>query len=389
MKKFIFLLCFLVLITPLILVCAGPDIFGYFETQGSLLKTRSNTYNLFTNKLRLDINSKISNNIHFVANVNFVNYNGKKEYKLLDFIPDKIRLTIPEDNYASYTYTFKNRIYLDNAFMRLSMKYFDITLGKQQISLGTGYIWNPVDIFNIKNIMDPTYEQPGHNSLRVDIPFKNAFEINCIYFPDKDWNHSKALIKFKWRIGHFDFSLMAAQDSRFMIDYYSFDSINNQRTVLGGDFSGQILVFGVWGEFAYSKPKSGENYYELLVGLDYTFDSQLYIMSEFYRNTNLKTNKDNYTLNDWLHFFDASTRAIARDQLFFMAQYPITDLIQISGSFFYCFSDKSIAFIPQIHYPITENFELFIAVSIYFGKEDTAYSSNLGNGGFVRLRVYF
>ena len=31
-------------------------------------------------------------------------------------------------------------------------------MGKQQISLGTGYVWNPTDVFNIKELFDPTYE---------------------------------------------------------------------------------------------------------------------------------------------------------------------------------------------------------------------------------------
>jgi hypothetical protein len=63
-----------------------------------------------------------------------------------------------------------DEMYLDNIYLRTSFQLFDFTIGKQPISLGTGYAWNPLDIFNRKDLIDPTYEQAGINALRMEIP---------------------------------------------------------------------------------------------------------------------------------------------------------------------------------------------------------------------------
>jgi len=58
-------------------------------------------------------------------------------------------------------------------------------VGEQQISLGTGYAWNPTNIFNVKDLPDPTYEQPGHTALRADLPVGERGEAVLIYAPGR------------------------------------------------------------------------------------------------------------------------------------------------------------------------------------------------------------
>ena len=89
-----------------------------------------------------------------------------------------------------YRFSFSDQTFLDNAYVMIRMKYADLIVGKQQISLGTGYVWNPTDIFNIKDILDPTYEQPGHNAIRLDIPIGTKYNLTGIYSPDDTWKNS-------------------------------------------------------------------------------------------------------------------------------------------------------------------------------------------------------
>ena len=49
----------------------------------------------------------------------------------------------------------------------------------------------------------------------------------------------------------------------------------------------------------------------------------------------------------------------------------------------------SIAFVLMLTYNIFENVDLNLFLNFYCGKEGTAYSKNLGDGGMVRARVYF
>ena len=75
-------------------------------------------------------------------------------------------------------------MYLDNIYLRTSFQRFDFTIGKQPISLGTGYAWNPLDIFNRKDLIDPTYEQAGINALRMEIPVMDGGTLDIIIEPD-------------------------------------------------------------------------------------------------------------------------------------------------------------------------------------------------------------
>jgi len=98
-----------------------------------------------------------------------------------EFIPlvtNKLRVDLKSS--LTDNITFSDRTFLDNAYLKLSLKAFDLTVGKQQISLGTGYVWNPTDVFNIKDPLDPTYEQPGHNALRVDVALGNNTTLTAL-----------------------------------------------------------------------------------------------------------------------------------------------------------------------------------------------------------------
>jgi len=398
------------------------EVFGYFEPQLMTAKIGSDFYQLSSNKLRVDLQLKGSDNFSFGANFDYITYQGKTRWDILEFLPKSVIKEAPAGN--PYILPYENRNFLDNAFVKLSFKYADFTMGKQQLSMGTGYAWNPTDVFNKKEIIDPTYEQPGHDAFRMDLPIKGGFGITAVYAPAEDWRYTDLLVKLKGRLSHFDFSLLGIQKHRAYTDArivdpagMDFYQMNTKRHIIGADFAGELLGLGVWGEYAYNKVKIDdsekkaysaafdtllagssypyqpmdikEDYYELVLGLDYTFDSQTYIMCEYYSNSSAKSDYKNYNFNDWMRFISAETKSITRDQIYLYARHPVTDLIDISTSYVISLSDNSSAVIPTITYNVFENVDLSLFGNYYFGREGTAYAGNLGNGGIFRARVYF
>ena len=171
------------------------ELFGYYESQVLGTGLKGEFYQLFTNKLRVDLKSELSDNITFTANFDYIHYLGKKEWDVLDFLSDELVSTVPEEMRPFYVIAFSNETFLDNAYIKFSFKAFDLTVGKQQISLGTGYVWNPTDVFNIKDVLDPTYEQPGHTALRVDVALGSAYTLTALYSPEETWEKSTKLIQ--------------------------------------------------------------------------------------------------------------------------------------------------------------------------------------------------
>lgn len=368
------------------------DIFGYFEPQFNLIYLDEDYYQLQSNKLRVDLKSNPAENVEFGANFDWIVYHGKCDWNFLDFIPQNISSSVHPFMRHRYRFTYEDRNFLDNAYLRLSFPLLDLMVGKQQISLGTGYAFNPTDVFNFKDLMDPTYEQPGHNALRIDLPLKDGFSLLALYSPESDWEESGKLLRLKGRWGHFDFSVIGTETEWGVTDYeHAFFNLftTHKRRLLGGDFVGELLGLGVWGEGAYNFVGDFEDFWELLVGSDYTFDSELYLMLEIYHHSLAKSDYRQYDLNDWLRFFYQEQRSLTRDQVYWFVQYPATDLLKIGTSALISLSDGSIAFAPTVLYSLYENVELTLIGNVNVGKEGKAYGKSQGHSLLLRSRVYF
>jgi len=361
------------------------DIFGYFEPQFSLIYLDDDYYQLQSNKLRVDLKSTLSENVEFGANFNWILYYGKRDWNFLDYVPQKVSSSIPLER-EDYQFTYEDRNFLDNAYLRLSFPSFDLMVGKQQISLGTGYAFNPTDVFNFKDLMDPTYEQPGHNALRIDLPLKDGFSLLALYSPESDWEESGKLLRLKGRWGHFDFSVIGTETQWTITDYtypcYNFIAAYRRR-LLGADFVGELLGLGVWAEGAYNFVKESKDFWELVVGGDYTFDSELY------HHSLAKSDYHLYDLNDWLGFFYQEQRSLTQNQVYCFVQYPATDLLKIGGSTLISLSDGSIALVPTMLYSFHENIEFTLIGNINIGKDGKAYGKNQGHSLLLRSRIYF
>jgi len=393
-KRFAAAAVFILLLT--VPLSAQADLFGYFEPQFMGASVKGEILQLFSNKLRLDLKWDALKNVTFAANFNFITYHGKKTWNILDFLPGDVTANIPETMKALYVLPFEDRIFLDNAYIRFTFKAFDLTVGKQQISPGTGYVWNPTDVFNIKDPLDPTYEQPGHNGLRVDIPLGTSSSFTTLYAPDDDFKSSTKMVQFKTRLAHFDLILIGVEKTWRFHDYTRFDygamnfvELPENRRLLGVSTAGELLGLGVWTEYAYNWMENSQNFSELVAGWDYTFDFQTYVMMEFYRNTLGKKRPEDYCLNGWMRLMSSEQKTVSRDQVYALASHPATDLLNVSLSTLWSLSDGSFVLIPTIEYSFSDNVVISAYLNINFGKEGTNYANNLGSGGMVRARVYF
>ncbi len=372
------------------------DIFGYFESQAMGTYIQNEFLMLYSNKLRVDLKSSLSEKVMFAANFDYITYHGQTSWNILDFLPSWVVFEVPFGMEDFYVLPFENRHFLDNAYIKLSFKSFDMTLGKQQISLGTGYVWNPIDVFNVKEIFDPTYEQPGHNALRLDVPLGSLYTFTALFSPEDNWKNSAKLVQLKGRLSHFDFSLTAIEKIWRYHDYTQFDPVNmtflempEKRQLLGASTAGELFGLGVWAEYAYNWMENSEDFYELVVGTDYTFNFQTYLMIEYYRNTLGKTAYTDYNLNDWMRLLATEQKAISRDQVYVFIQHPVTDLLNAGLSTIYSVTDQSMALVPTLSYSFSDNVEIFAYLNLNIGQEGKAFSKETGNGGLIRVRVYF
>ena len=396
MKRLSLALCLLGLLGSPAAAEERVDIFGYLECQMVGTRLQGDFYQWYTNKLRVDLKSGLSEHITFAANFDHITHHGKTRWDILEFLSDDLKAGVPPEIRPYYVLEFADQSFLDNAYLKLSFKHVDLTLGKQQISLGSGYVWNPTDVFNVKDVLDPTYEQPGHNAVRIDIPLGALSSLSLLYTPETGWRESGKMVRWKGYLSHFDVSLVALETRWTFRDYTSLDpatgmfaELPERRRLLGGSTAGEILGVGVWAELAYNWMEASRDFYELVVGANYTLDVQTFVMLEYYRNTLGKTNAEAYDQNDWMRFYASEQKAIARDQLYLLVQHPVTDLLEAGLQTAVSLSDSSLALVPTLRYSLSDNVDVFAYFNINLGREKTVFSRDMGEGGLLRVRVYF
>jgi len=386
------------LLLPIILF-SQSNFFGYYEGEFDQLKFANQTYNYGYNKLRLDFEANPDDVVTIGANINIQKYFDNISWNLLDFLPSEIWQPIfqpdgyPEEMWImEFPIALLDTLSLDNVYLKAGFKHFDLMVGKQQISLGTGYAWNPTDIFNTKQLLDPTYEQTGVNAVRAEISLKGRTNLDAILSPGKDWNESVKMLQLKTRLGRFDMQGTIGQytwqRTQFNSTTFMVDEQNNLRTLYGGSVVGELAGAGVWIEGAWNQLENQEDFTEVAIGTDYTFKNSLYIIMEYLRNENGVSSKDNLDINNYLQYFMGETHSLMQDYLFGFLSYPVNDFIQLSLLGFGNLNDNSAALNPQISWNLFQDVDLIIMYNHFLGEDNTEFGVQ-DWGWRIRLRGYF
>ena len=371
---------------PLILI-GQPEFFGYFESEGATSKIGSETYTYGFNKLRLDVEARPSDNVLIGANINIQKYWGKTSWNIYDFIPGY------QNSGLTWNLELPDTILLDNMYVRVSLPFADLTAGRQQISPGVGYAWNPNDIFNTKSLMDPSYEQTGVSAIRAEIPLVGRFSLDAVIDPQDDWESSTKQFWLNAGLGHFDLAFTLAgfawQQIPFELEDYNF-GIKIDRILSGSTIVGEILGFGVWAEYATNSLENDiygycpvcdipdlshlpTSFEEWVVGLDYTFENSLYVLGEYFHNGYGVSQKSDLTLNDYFLSLEGVTHSLMQDYGFLYLMHPTFDYTTLSAIIFANLNDKSGVVSPMIDWNAFEDTNFSLQGSLAWGADDTEF----------------
>jgi len=306
--------------------------FGYFESQadGAFLDNDSIFFGY--NKLRLDLEANPGDNVRIGSNAIIQQMWGQTTFNLVNYLPQHLvplvltTVSDPLQPLESFPYTLQDTFYVDNLFLQLYGEKFRLTLGKQQISPGTGYVWNPTDIFNVKDIMDPAYEQTGVKAIGLDIYPMAGNSVFLAVQPKKDLASTTLYARIRQSMAALDLSLNIAQyawkETGFVPIAFIPWELTFKRFMTGAAFSADIAGIGLHGEYAYnrlskidftynrqleirlisdhvSRYQSGKQYIEYLIGVDYTFGNSFFIMAEYF-HSDFGRKKEDQTFNDFI-----------------------------------------------------------------------------------------
>jgi hypothetical protein len=384
--------CFLLILLTGV-VWSQVEFSGYYENQFYPQQTGDEVLLQDYNKLRLDILSDISDEIVLRGDIVFQSYHGARTMNALDFIPVKLVAAtlgqpVPAEMRALFDIRNEDRVFVDNLFLSVYTDFGTLRIGKQQIPWGSGYAWNPTDVFHDKNMLDPLYEKTGVNALNWSIPISLQGYLAVIVSPEQNWRNSTKAVKIKENMAGYDLSLSYAEKSVAETKYLNGMVINRENKIIGADFSGELLGVGIHGEGTYTQNKIDDNYATGLIGIDYTSDAGLFMMSEYYFKGNGIGSAQNYGFSDWMRMLGSSGENLGKEYFYSGMGYPVTELTNASLYLIGNLSDKSIIFMPWLDTSVSDNVELIMAGYFPAGDELTEFGG-FGNGGFFRIRAYF
>lgn len=394
MKRFFFVFAILssMLSGSMYAFGAQFDISGYTEPQYLFLDNGQARESSAWNRLKIDTKFKPADGVTIEADAISLHYFKRYDVNLADFLPERIRQSLPPQLWKIPVTSPRDSLYLDNAFLRLSKGKADVTIGKQQLEFGPGYFCNPVNMFSRKDIIDPTYEKTGHKAIRGDFTLAPRSVLTVFATSDDDLDHISdvgSAVRLTVPAGHFDLGFTLAERAWTLGNYLTGDLSPQQRYLYGFDAVGELLGAGVWTEFQYSQMKRDDDFYELLFGVDYTLKNRLYLMAEYYHGSLAASDTETMSLSDWMRYFNNEVLAASSDQLYLYSEYPAGDWLKLGLAVLTSLNDSSCALVPSVRYNIQQNLMLTFIGQVYTGRDGTAFGTQLGNGGLCRLTCYF
>jgi hypothetical protein len=287
-------------------------------------------------------------------------------------------------------------LWLDRFNLKAALAKADITAGRQPITFGKAYFWNPLDIFIPfdPRQFDRDYKA-GVDALRIDIPLDSFTGINLIGVAGREldssgkyvdhgtlnasWYGSALLARTFTTLQGWD---LAIQGGKIYGGYQ-----------LGGGLVGEIGPVETRAEAAYFWAQDSEplpfpfegdlveDSFTGVLGLGHRFENTLTVEIEhFYNGAGDSNDLD----ASFLRFASGNIRQLSRNLSGFLISYEFEPIIIGQFTALYSWDDPSVQIQPLMTWSPSDNTELILGASINFGDRPTRDSS-----GQVKIRSEF
>ncbi|MBU1617493.1 MAG: hypothetical protein KKF06_06960 [Candidatus Margulisbacteria bacterium] len=259
----------------------------------------------------------------------------------------------------------------DRIYLKYYSTLFNLTAGKQRIAWGSGYIWNPTDIFNPFVLSFAVKEEDESNveAIRCEAPFGPSAALDLYLTTGQPWGETKKGVRARRTIGLFDLA----------VSYVDFGSGDQA----GFDAVGELFGFGVRNEITVKRPVGATHYIQSVWGWDYTLENGIGLNMEYYFNGLGK--KDSY---DWAALQGGTISQLAMDYLFFSVNKNLDELTALRGSILTNLDDSSFILYPALTRSLTEDLDLSLEAMFSGGKSGSEYE-NVGTLLLARVTRHF
>ncbi len=281
---------------------------------------------------------------------------------------------------------------IDRLWMGYTRGNLEATLGRQRIAWGTALVWNVIDLFNPKSVLDFDYEEkPGADALRVQYYTGAVSKVEVAARPAK--SRKEAIIAGLYSVNAFEY------------DFFAVAGVRKNRWVVGGAWAGSILDGGFRGEVLVSQAPdrdeepidtvpaesgrsmfaSGHPVVSAVLSADYTFSNTLYLHSECLYGSAGKTRNAGVFQEEAL---SAGMLSPARWSIYQEVAYDITPLTRATLFGIFNPSDHSRIIVPMLTHSLATNLDLLVIGQLASGRLYSEYG-DYGKSVTLRLKYSF
>ncbi|KPJ69554.1 hypothetical protein AMJ44_03585 [candidate division WOR-1 bacterium DG_54_3] len=344
--KLSFVISFVILILSFVILpsvaFADLEILGYYENNlvGAVTRTGEAIAGDL-NRMRLRIDARLMPN---------VNLHLEPEYNLLLKTAD-----IPVSGVSGL-----DQLVWDRTYLKMYFPQADLTVGKQRIAWGAGYLWNPTDVFNPFTLSFAVEEEQEAEpeAVRLEIPLGEASGIDTYVVSGHKWHETKKGIRARTNLELFDLSLSAVD-------------LGSGGFQLGFDTTGELFGLGVRNETAFISPAGENRYLQSVFGWNYTFENGWGVDMEYFFNGQGKRNKDDY---NWDALEDGDIFQLGMDYFYFGVNKLVDEITGIRGSVLLNADDLSFILYPSYTRNIFQNVDLSLEALLSIGEKGTEYN---------------
>lgn len=281
-------------------------------------------------------------------------------------------LLIKSQNLSLVGVTGLDQLIWDRIYLKGYSPLANLTVGKQRIAWGAGYVWNPTDAFNpfVMSFAVREEDETNVEAVRIEMPMGEAGGVDGYVLIGNKWEETKKGIRAKTNVGLFDLS-------------FSYVDLGRSSFQLGFDSAGEVFGVGVRNEFVLKAPASTNRYFQSVWGWDYTLENGTGLNMEYFFNGLGKKNREDY---DWT----ASQKGM--DYLFFGVNRILDELTSLRGSLIVNLDDLSWIIYPQYTRNVKQNLDLSLEAMLLGGPEGSEFvpptaQDPLGFGGSKMVMV--
>jgi hypothetical protein len=389
-----FKLLFLITIMVLPTISRGQsslyELNGFIESLTSAAKYPLFNDRLFDQEFHGRLNSQWypSYSLRGEADLRARFFYGESVEKIPNFL-DQIKVKYPFVNLDAVLWDQKKTIgylQIDRFWLDYTSGSLELTAGRQRIAWGTALVWNVIDLFNPKSVLDFDYEEkPGSDAFRFQYYTGAVSKVEAAAMPNKTFKGSTVAGLCSY--------------NKFGCDFYAIGGMKNDRWVAGGAWAGSILKAGFRGEFLVSESPSADNnpsatagafwsdnpYLGAVLSADYTFPSSFYIHTEvLYYSNGKKTNAGLYQIAS----LEADMLSPARWSIYQEFSGDLNPLTKATVFAIFNPDDESSIIVPMLTKSVSTNLDLLVIGLFATGNPNTEYHS-YGTSAYIRLKYSF